>query len=308
MKTLKELREEVLRYFDLADEANTSTDVKLVNAALNTANQHRASEDSWKFMLSAPHTLSVVSGQSSYILPWTDIHHVNYLWSVTKERFLEELPVRQAPFEATFTNVIDPTYNCELVHGGSVVQAQPASFDRLELSSTASEATGVGLYVEGEDVDGAQVSETILPDGVSTYEYVKVTYYAKTGVWTGTLTLSTQGGDTLLTLSAEQDGKEYTLLRFFAPPTGAETISYRYFRQPRTLTRDGDRPDIPFPLSNILVYDVLLDMATYNELDSESVNVWRQKQESWQMNLYATKLEADTINGAPMMINEGRRW
>lgn len=307
MKTLRELRVEVLRYFDVADEPLGSADVELVHAALNTANQRRATEDNWAFMMSEPYQLKIVAGQSTYILPYTNIQTINYLYSTTLKRFVEVLPIRQAPYEDTFEQRNDPTRECEILAGGSVVMQQPSSFDRLLVTSTAVEDGGTRLYVEGEDIDGHAVEEVLTPGAPSVNEYTKVTYYAKEGEWEGQLTLATLGGDILVRLAAEEEGKEYTVVRFYAPPTQTETISYRYTRKPREMRREGDRPDLPFPLSNVLIYDALLDLATYNELDSETISIWRAKQEEWELNLYALKLDANQVYGAPQMINPGRR-
>lgn len=308
MRTFRELQLEVLRYFDVSDEPSGSADVELVKQAINQANQYRATEDNWQFMLSEPYTLSVVAGQTDYILPHTNIRKLQYLYSTTRQRFAESLPVRQAPFEATFENSSDPTYNFELIQPGSMVAAQPSVADKVEVASTATEASGVGLYLEGYDVDGVWVTETVDADTTSTYEYEKIHYYAKVGTWTGTMTVTTVGGEELLTLSASETGKEFAVVRFFDAPTEAETFSYRFFKQPRTLTRDNDRPDVPYPLSNLLVYDALMDLATYNELDSESVNIWRDKQQRWETNLYQLKLDADTVGGAAWLVNQGRRY
>jgi hypothetical protein len=63
------------------------------------------------------------------------------------------------------------------------------------------------------------------------------------------------------------------------------------------MTRDFDQPDIPFPHSLVLVYDALLDMATYSELDSESVNIWREKRQDLLNNMYLENMAADTVGG-----------
>jgi hypothetical protein len=98
----------------------------------------------------------------------------------------------------------------------------------------------------------------------------------------------------LLRLTDSEYQKEYPLLVWKNVPTAAETFTYRFFRAPRVMTRDYDKPDLPFPHSNVLVYDALLDLATYNELDSESVNIWRDKQQHHVQSLYLTKLDGDS--------------
>jgi hypothetical protein len=311
VKTFIQLRQEVLRYFDLAEEDDGTPDVLLVQDALNQANQRRASEEKWKFMLSTQFTLEVVSGTSEYILPHTGLDKLHYLYSTTNNRFASSVPMREIPnADVAFQqNTVADNLYYDIDPSGSVVEAQPSVADRLVVESTESEADEVGLYVEGEDEDGQPVSETIYPldppDNHGEVYFSKITYYAKVGEWTGTLSLTTEGGEDILTLLAADYGREYAVLRFYNTPSTDETFIYRFFRRPRVMSRDYDRPDLPFPSSNLLVYDALLDLATYHELDSESVNIWRDKQQQWEMQLYQFKLEGDTIAGVGPYIGTG---
>lgn len=304
MKTFNQLREEVLRYYDLASE-DSGADVDLAGTALNQANANRSIEHAWPFMLSRVYTLSVVAGQQEYILPHTNFRKIQLLWSDTNRQWGRQLPPRQIPYiqdlnfqrqegAAEFYELIDP----------SVVAAQPADADTLTITSSDAEVTSPTIYIEGEDADGNVISETLGKDDVSVNEYARITYYAKEADWEGTLTImTTVGAETLLTLGPTEYQKEYPVIKWQNIPGANETWQYRYLRVPRVMTRDFDKPDIPYPLSNILVYDALLDLATYNELDSESVNIWRSKQQECLNNLYELKLTADSIAGEPEYIN-----
>lgn len=297
MKTYADLKNETLRFFDAVNEDANSADVVLVGNAINNANQKRVSEDKWAWMLSPIRTLTTVVGQSSYILPSPNLLKFHYLRNLSTLDYASSAPADMLPELADFQCNI--TYT--VTDAGSTVQAQPPTPDTLALTSTVSESAS--LYVEGEDANGAFISETIDPSETSTQTFSRVDYYAKTGDWDGLLTLAATGGTTILTLTAEETGKEYPVLTFTQSPTSVGSWQYRYFRKPRVLTRDLDRPDLPFPHSGILVYDALLDLATYNELDSESVNIWRAKQQEYLDILYLQKLDGDTIAGLTQRIH-----
>jgi hypothetical protein len=308
VRTYKDLQEIVLRYFDVANEEEGSADVVLVQSTLNTANATRSSEDKWKFMLSDVKTLSVVGGQQEYILPFPNLLKLHYIYSTTNKRFGRSIPMRSVPyvdvpFQDTTTNSQDVLYY-DITDGGAVVQAQPTTADTLVAASSASEAADVQLYVEGLDANGVPISETIDAAATSTATFSRVDYYAKIGTWAGTLTLTTTGAEDLVTLSPTETGKEFPVIKFLNIPSASETFQYRYFRKPRVMSRDNDRPDLPYPHSNVLIYDALLDLATYNELDSESVNIWRDKQQAILEVLYQQKLEGDSVGGDSMYINE----
>ena len=310
MRTFKDLQQAVLRYFDVADEPDGSADVELVKDALNTNNEKRCTEEKWKFMLSpSVYTLDVVAGQQSYILPHTNLSKLNYLWSTTKNRWAVSLSLRQAAASGLGFNQQlggDSSVYYEIIEKGSVVAAQPTTASEVVVTSSETEAANIQLYIEGEDASGQPLSETLDVGTTSTGVYSKITYYAKIGDWQGTLTLETDpDGDELVSLTADEAGKEFPVLSWVEIPNANETFTYRYFRTPRRMTRDYDRPDLPYPHSNLLVYDTLLDLATYNELDSESVNLWRDKQYECLAALYQLKLEGDTVAGSPNYINSG---
>ena len=307
MKTFKQLQEEVLRYFDLAGEATDDpdgSDVELVKAALNQSNQNRSTEDKWKFMLSGVYTLNVVAGTQDYVLPHTDFNKLQYLWSDTYKRFVSSFPIREVP--QTTVDFADSQFNEQPTFdfdGFAPVKVQPTSPDTLTMSSTQSETGSPSLYIEGEDEDGAAISESIDVDGTTTQEFAKITYVAKVGDFLGTMTLETTGGTELLVLTLDQYGKQYPVLKFHSVPVGNEVMKYKFYKAPRVMTRDYDLPNLPYPAANLLVWDSLLDLATYNELDSESVNLWRAKQHECLTNLYLYKLEGDVVGGVGEFIN-----
>lgn len=306
MKTFVQLQREVLRYFDVEDEPDGSADKELVKSALNEANQQRATEDKWTFMRSPVHTLAVVAGTQTYVLPHENLRKLHYLWSTTNRYFLSETPMREVPYaDISFDQSDTGTSKLYEIAEMSPTKAQPSTVAPLSVESTETETEDeVLLYIEGYDADGASISEEVAPGDNTTQDFSKVTYVAKVGDWEGTMTLDDDAGNNLLTLTASQYAKQYPVLKFMAIPTQADTCTYRFFKKPRVMTRDYDVPDLPFPTCNILVFDALLSLATYNELDSESVNIWREKQSQWMMELYNEKLTGDTIGGGVNTINE----
>lgn len=305
MRTLNDLQQAALRFFDLANESDSAADVLLVRDAINRANSSRATETEWKFMQSQLQTLTLVTGQTTYILPQPDIHKFQYLYSTTNKRFLNSLPIKQVPYvDLDYRQNNDSARFYSIDPNGSPVKAQPTTASVLSLASSASETNNPSLFIEGEDSSGNRITETVEAAASTSQSFAKVHYAAKTADFNGTITL-TAGATTLLTLAADEYAKSYAVIEFHTLPTATETLIYRYFRKPRLMTRNFDTPNIPYPHSEILVYDALLDLATYNELDSESVNIWREKQMQLKENLYLQLLEPDTVAGIGLYTNPG---
>jgi hypothetical protein len=104
---------------------------------------------------------------------------------------------------------------------------------------------------------------------------------------------------TLITLTPNELGKQYRKIRLLASPTTAETILYRFYRKPIYLVNNYDVPDIPYPYSQILVYDALLMFATYNtDMQSEArIVMWQQQQQNWENALRGFSKEGQTVGG-----------
>lgn len=303
MRTFYDLQQEVLRYFDVADEV-TGSDIDMAKDSLNQANALRCGEHGWKFLRSPVYTLSVVSGTQEYILPHSNFGKLEYLWSPSQKRYMIMRPIRATLDEETSlneqTNASSRYFD---MVGWSMVKAQPPTASTLIVTTTGAEPNNPELYIEGEDANGNVISATLGKDETSVDQFARVTYYAKTGDFNTTLTLATSGGTQLVVLPSTEYARQYPKVKFYAIPAANESMQYRFFRAARKMTRNFDTPDIPYPLSNILVYDALLDLATFNELDSESVNIWREKQRQWLDNLYTEKLDGDIVAGEPRYVS-----
>lgn len=320
MDTLKSLREAALRFFDLVTETPGSIDADMVTETLNRAHQSRCMEKNWRFMLGRQRTLAVVAGTQEYIIPYADFGKMNYLWSDAKGTFFSEAPDSELAGDLGQRIALDEdsqTYRFfDIKRAGSVVAFQPIEVDgtdqKIEFATYDDDDDGLELYVEGENSSGEQFSEVLVanegtPD-ISDNDYSRITYYEKRGAreYVGSCELNVSpGGTTCINLGPTEYKKEYPILRFKQKPTLGDTLKYQYFRSPRVAANDRSTFDIPFPHTSILLYDALLDMATYSELDSESVNIWREKQDQHKQNLYLSEMNGDSVGARSRHTIEG---
>lgn len=309
MDTLLKMAQDAQRYFDLANEASDSVDMLLVREAVNRAHQRRCTENKWKFMLSREYPLAIVAGQQEYVLPHTNFDKLHYLFSTTQGAFKKLTPTTELPsnvaYDVTLNSNSAAAREFEIFPDAALHQPFDEDGVALEAEIFNAADTGKELYVEGLDADGEEVSETVTmpaftgPNTVAfANTYTKITYYAKGAEFTGNLSINlVSDHTTVIDLSPTEYMKKYPVLKFVGIPTQAEDAVYRYFRKPRVLTRDYDTFEIPFPHTGILLYDALLDLATYSELDSESVNIWRDKQQEYLGIMYLNQLEGDAVGG-----------
>jgi len=292
MKTFGQLRDEVLRWMD--EYGDTDTSKNIVENALNQAHAMRVSQYRYPFMVSDVYTFTQVNGQRDYILH-ERVHQLDYLFNRTQKAFLKEVPARQILDAGYGFNESAGSPQYYEMAGLSPVAAQPAAATTLTCSSTVAESGGVTLYVEGEDANGAVLSDTLTPGGgASAGTYTRVTRVRKNGTWQGTMTL-TGGATTVLTLSATEYGKSFPLIRLLNVPTAADTIEYRFRRKPLVMAADNDIPDLPFPYSNLLVYDALLQIAAYNEIPDTAMSYWRKAQSEWESALFSELIGTSTL-------------
>jgi hypothetical protein len=226
------------------------------------------------------------------------------MWNSTDKLFASETPLRNVP-----TTFIDFNQSSgsgqqdgfEIFNDASPVYTQPSVPSVLTVNN-GSEPTAPSVYIEGTDSTGADVSETILASATGSVVFATVTYYAKTADFNTTMSLMA-GADTLVSLGTDEYAKAYPVMHFLSIPVTGKTFNYQFYKKPRYMVRDFDIPDLPYPHSNILVYDTLLDLATFNELDSESVGIWREKQQKLLENLYLEALVGDSVGATGMTIN-----
>ena len=159
-----------------------------------------------------------------------------------------------------------------------------------------------------DDNDDEQ-TETLTANGTSavstTANVQKVLGIARTGTWVGIMTMKDTAGNTLLTLGPDDAAKLYPQIELLQDPAAADTISYKFYRQPYVLSNDGDIPDIPFPHSRILVWDTLLLLASYDEIPIP--RFWTVQQARHKDAMENAYLEGQTLGARPRMVRDVAR-
>lgn len=298
MKSLADLREEVLGWMDEAGDTDTSKTI--VENALNQSNQQRSTQLRWPWMLSRVYTFTTVGGQSEYFLAEGALK-LDYIRNrATKRNCIEISDEELVASDRDFGPNADAGSELYFQFAGysPIKQPLPTAGDTLTVTSSASETAAPSFTIEGEDGSGEACEETVAYGGTSSTTFTRVTRITRSGgTPTGTLTLSTTGGLTLVSLTPAQKGKQYPIIRFILPCSGGAVIEYRYIKVPKKMTADGDLPDVPFPYSNILVWDALVMIAAYNEVDSEASSVWKANRDNWEQALLASALHGDVAGG-----------
>lgn len=86
-------------------------------------------------------------------------------------------------------------------------------------------------------------------------------------------------------------------VEFFKTPTAGETLKYDYYRMPTIMSSNTDYPDIPFPHSQLLVWDALLNLKAY-ALEPDAISVWMDNQQRALSSLYTAYGTVGDVVGA----------
>jgi len=78
-------------------------------------------------------------------------------------------------------------------------------------------------------------------------------------------------------------------------PTSSSTLTLKYYKNPTEMTLDGDYPDIPWPHSQVLVYDALLDLKAYAAESSELLPFWIRRRDDALRRLYESQKSDQTL-------------
>lgn len=300
--TFKDLRDQVLRRLDEA--GTTSTTSTLVDDFLNDANRLRASEYAHQFLTSESSFTTVV-GQQAYSLH-EEFDRPLYFRNLATRRYLSEVPDRQLEPEG-YDLYNDTSDNADpfIFWGRSQVWRQPGTAGHVTLVSSAGADVGAPyqIFLRGEEAtSGAMVSETLSPNGLtpvpSYYSYRTLAQVTRSGAWTGSMTLADAAAAPLLTLGPKELGKSYQQLLLLRAPTAAQTIHYRFYRQPVLLYNDYDQPDLPAPYAQLLVYDALIQIGGYNtSTNGQAITVWRDQQARWEKALFDSTAQGQALGG-----------
>lgn len=310
--TFKDLRDQVLRHLDEAGD--TGTTKTLVSNLINQANQNRAMEFASAFLVwDIPATFATVAGRQTYALHEEFMRPLYFFNRATKS-YLIEVPERQLGPEGYRWNDAEGAARHFVLWGRTQVQRQPTSASVLTIVSSDAADSGGGaalqLFIRGETSSGAVKAEIVNPNGLTpvntTNTYVKVMQVTKAGPWTGTMTMtSNSGAVTNLILDYCDLGKMYQQLFLLEEPTTAETIEYRFYRNPIRMSNDYDLPDIPYPFSQLLVWDALVMMSGYNtEMNGQAVAAWRGMQQEMALALHNNMLEGQSLESRVRFVRD----
>jgi hypothetical protein len=309
--TFKGVRDEVMRLLD-ESSVESATTLQLIKDAINIAHQQRCTEHPWQFMLwPGVITFSTVTGTHEYPLH-QEFHRPLYFLNRTTREFLQEVPMRSVPMVGVDW-VNDNDYSQHFCYWGmQPVQYQPAVPTTVSIVSDNAGDTGTsyGVVVKGEDAYGAVRAEIIYPSGLTPVSgnvtFRKILGVTKAGGWAGYLSLTDNTDNTvLLRLLACEMGRQYKTIFILENPTpGAETVEYRFYRQPLFLVNDYDVVELPAPHGQLLVYDALIHISGYlTETNPQTLQIWKLKQGELEQSLYqAYATEGQTLEAVPQFV------
>ena len=308
--SFKDLQDQVMRVLD--ESASTSpTTLVLVKDFLNQSHFRRCTEFPWAFMIWPKEvTFSTVAGRQYYPLH-EEFHRPLYIRNLTTGQYLMEVPNRELLEQGGdwTTDLTSSSATRFMYWGTSPVQRQPVTTSTVSIISSSTSDTGSKtVTITGELSSGAMTSETISLNGTTTATgstaFQLVTDVTKSTATTGTVTVSLDS-TAVLSLPPTVFGKQFRTIFIPDEIVGAETIGYRFYRQPRKLVNDYDIPLIPGPHSQILVYDTLIQMAAYlTESGKQTLGIWQEKMMAEQLAMYqAYAVEGQTIGGAPSYVH-----
>jgi hypothetical protein len=107
-----------------------------------------------------------------------------------------------------------------------------------------------------------------------------------------------------LKLLASEYGRQYRQIELLNEPTAIETLIYKFYRKPSYLGSDNSIPDIPYPFSEVLVYDALLQMGVYNQnISATARGLWKEEQFRLEQGLIDYDDGPDALGAAPTYQN-----
>jgi hypothetical protein len=299
--TFYELRREVLRYLDEAGDTGTTYD--LAGQLLNQAHRRRVMMFPSAFLV-WPYraTFATAVGRQEYALH-EEFMRPLYFFNTTAKLYLKEVPERQLGPEGYRWN--DATGPAEhfCLWGRYQVERQPTSASVITIVSDSALDTGgdYQLFIRGENASGRMESVVVNQNGTTsastTVQFTKILQVSKSRQWNGTMTMTSNGGAvTNLVLGFCDMGKLYPYLYLLEGPTTAETIEYRFYRNPQNLVNDYDIPDIPYPFSELLVWDALVMFAGYNtEMNPQALSVFQAAQKNMEADFIEAFTEGQSL-------------
>lgn len=311
VQTFLSLQNQVLHWLDEGSSGATATTRVNVRNALNAAHRYRLSMYPWPHMIwDRTETFTTVSGTYNYMLHQEFGRPLYFRNQRTHELMVETVRKNIDPSKLDWNS--DENGNRFVLWGRSPVAAQPTSASVITISSTSALDTGAAdaIVVRGVTSSNSVTAELITPNGTTpvagTVSFVKILAITKASPWDGTLTVtSNSAAVTVLTLNACEYGREYPIFRLLSNLTGGDIIEYTFYRQPMQLVNDFDIPEIPYPYSEILVWDALLDLMAYDsQLDSARFRQFGTNAQRIEDAMVAALWDGQSLGAEPRLIRE----
>lgn len=303
--TFDSLIQEVMRQTDEA--GTTGTTLTLLQEYLRAAHNLRCVEFREHFMRMEA-TVSTVVGQREYTLSPLFDKPIVFFNEATKATLIETPPRNQEDERLDLSSTPTGTAEQFYFSGYAPVKNQPTSASVITAVSDngADIGSNYQVAVKGINTTGDIIVDVLTLNGstpvVGTHSFQAggILAVTKSGATSGNVTLTSNSGTvTLLTLTPNELGKQYRKFRLLSTPSTKENILYRFYRKPIYLVNNYDVPDIPYPYSQVLVYDALLMFATYNtDMQSEArLLMWQQHQQRWENALRGFSKEGQSVGG-----------
>jgi len=284
IQTYGQIQTKVLTYLDQAGD--TGQGQAMVQFAIQTAHNKRLSQERWSFML-WPHRVPVnfKTGQREYTLHPLALMLTDF-YNFTARQQMHEVPTR-----ARYKNgVQDDRYHFEFVMDSPT-----------QLPTIAGPVTVAGsAQITYVDTSLNQHVETLTnaATSLSVDTIVGVTHLD-----TNPLTLTDAASVQILSLLGTEFGKTYPQIHLFDDGVTSELAYYRFYRRPKDLTNPNDIPDIPYPFSEILVFDALLELYTYNDAATPP-QYWVEQQAKWELRLQQAYQEGEMEGSESRIVQE----
>lgn len=303
-----DIKNEILRHLDeAATSAVTNTTEALVEDAINTSHRRICLSRTWAFML-WPREESVTSTAGVRAIALNaHVGRLIYIWDTDTRMYLTMIPYRQWESQLVDRSATSD-FRAAIFGGHWAVQRQPTAATVVTIvSSSVNDITSRQLLVRGVNSSGDVVEETLTATGTTpvngTTQFVAILNITKLGTWAGTATVKL-GSTTILTLTASEYGKQYPTIELVETPQTAKTFLYGFTRVPRTLTNDNDIPEIPFPYSEVLVFDALMGIATYRtDLNAAHLKLWGDRKDLIMKQLMEAQDEA-IVGSFPRLVRD----
>ncbi len=304
MRTFKQLQDDALAW--MADQNDTGLMRTLVKNAINEHHQQLLHEDRYDFMLwPRAETLAIVAGTTTYALH-PEFDQPLYFYNSNTEEYLEEVPAKSLLESGVdWANGTPTEPDRFMLTGVSKVQTQPTTASVVTVTTTGgSEAAVHSVVIRGVTSAGDYVEETVSSANpwstlTSTNTFAVILDITKIGTsWSKTITI-TANSQTLLTLTAENFGKQFRMLEILGTPQANVNYLYRFYRKPRQLVYDNDIPDLPDSFDEILVLRALLALQGYSRATGDEQAHWRGRLTMLEQSLKMTYQQSRSLGGRP---------